>query len=215
MPKNKILNYVPKDGFLLMSKRMFDSPAFRSLSSSSIIVYLLLVRRFNGYNNGEIALSCRDCAKYAKIVRCILQKKPKNTYYAVQREEAVKMLLEGIQIQNSILETAMQGNMIRKDAIVNNIANADTPKYKRRVVAFEESLKTTLRRTRQGERPDLSGVRTTIRQVNTGLKYRLDGNNVDMEVEMIQLYETSVRYDVLANSVMNNFKRINSVFAMR
>jgi len=117
--------------------------------------------------------------------------------------------------QNAILEVAMQGNIVRKDVILNNIANADTPKYKRRVAAFEESLKDSLRRTKPGEKNDLSGVNTTIRQVSKNLKYRLDGNNVDMEVEMLELYETSVRYDVLANSVMNNFKRINSVFALR
>ena len=125
------------------------------------------------------------------------------------------MLLDGVLTQNSILETAMQGNMIRKDVIINNIANVDTPRYKRRVVTFEESLKDSLRRTRAGEKTDLGGVKTTIRKINKDLKYRLDGNNVDMEVEMLELYETSVRYDVLANSVMNNYKRINSVFALR
>jgi len=92
MPKNKILNYVPKDGFLLMSKRMFDSPAFRSLSSSSIIVYLLLVRRFNGYNNGEIALSCRDCAKYAKISRNTAQR----AFFELQEKGFIKLEKQGL-----------------------------------------------------------------------------------------------------------------------
>ena len=125
------------------------------------------------------------------------------------------MLLDGVLQQNSILETAMQGNMIRKDVILNNIANVDTPRYKKRVAAFEESLKDSLRRTRPGQKADMSGVKTTIRKINKDLKYRMDGNNVDMEVEMLELYETSVRYDVLANSVMNNYRRINSVFALR
>ena len=125
------------------------------------------------------------------------------------------MILDGVLTQNSILETAMQGNMVRKDVIINNVANVDTPRYKRKVVAFEESLKDSLRRTRPGEKTDLSGVKTTMRQINKDLKYRLDGNNVDIEVEMLELYETSVRYDVLANSVMNNYRRINSVFALR
>jgi len=125
------------------------------------------------------------------------------------------MLLDGVLTQNSILEAAMQGQQIRKDVILNNIANVDTPNYKRKVVAFEESLKDSLRRAKTGEKPDLDGVKITLRQVNKDLKYRLDGNNVDIEVEMLELYETSVRYDVMANSVMNNYKRINSVFAMR
>ena len=125
------------------------------------------------------------------------------------------MLLDGVLTQNRVLETAMQGNMVRKDVIINNVANVDTPGYKRKVVEFEESLKDSLRRTRPGEKTDLSGVKTTVRNISKDLKYRLDANNVDMEVEMLELYETSVRYDVIAGSVMNNYKRINSVFSLR
>jgi len=154
-------------------------------------------------------------SNYEKIVRCILQKKPKNTLYVVTRQGGIQMLLDGVLTQNSILETAMQGNMIRKDVILNNIANVDTPGYKRKVAVFEESLKDSLRRTRPGEKTDLSGVKTTVRNISKDLKYRLDANNVDMEVEMLELYETSVRYDVIAGSVMNNYKRINSVFSLR
>ena len=125
------------------------------------------------------------------------------------------MLLDGVLTQNRVLETAMQAQSVRRDVVLNNIANVDTPGYKRKVVAFEESLKDSLRRARPGEKLDLSEVRTSIRQINKDLKYRLDGNNVDIEVEMIDLYETAVRYDVLANSVMNNYRRINLVFALR
>ena len=125
------------------------------------------------------------------------------------------MLLDGVLTQNSILDVAMQGNMVRKDVMLNNIANVDTPGYKRKVVAFEESLKNSLRRAKPGEKADLSGVKITMRKVSKDLKYRLDGNNVDIEAEMLELYETSVRYDVLANSVINNYRRINSVFAAR
>lgn len=125
------------------------------------------------------------------------------------------MLLDGMLTQNSILDVAMQGNMVRKDVMLNNIANVDTPGYKRKVVAFEESLKNALRRAKPSKKADLSGVNVTMQKVNKDLKYRLDGNNVDIEAEMLELYETSVRYDVIASSVMNNYRRINSVFAAR
>jgi len=128
------------------------------------------------------------------------------------------MMLNKMIGNNAILETAMQGQQVRKDVILNNIANVDTPKFKKSAVYFEEALKTSIRRSNArgvGQPVDLSGVKPTVRQINTALKYRLDGNNVDIEAEMLDLYETSVRYDVKATSIMNNFKRINTVLSAR
>jgi len=68
MPKRKKPVY-KKGHFLVLYDELLDSPAFRSLSNAAVVVLILLKRRFNGRNNGEIALSCRDCAKCAKMSR--------------------------------------------------------------------------------------------------------------------------------------------------
>lgn len=125
------------------------------------------------------------------------------------------MILDKLMTQNSVLESAMQGTMVRKDVILNNIANADTPGFKKKTVLFEESLKDSVRRYEQTGKLDLSNVSPTIQKMHSSLNYRIDENNVDIETEMIDLYETSVRYDTMANSVMNNYKRINSVLSAR
>jgi len=41
------------------------------------------------------------------------------------------------------------------------------------------------------------------------LNYRIDENNVDIEFEMAQLYQNSVRLDVMAMGIMNHYRILN------
>ena len=45
---------------------MYDSDAFQDLTPIARCIILELRRRFNGSNNGEISLSCREVAKKCK-----------------------------------------------------------------------------------------------------------------------------------------------------
>lgn len=40
---------------------------------------------------------------------------------------------------------------------------------------------------------------------------RLDGNNVDIESEMVQLAKNSIKYDTLIQRISSDFRRIKSV----
>jgi hypothetical protein len=51
-------------GYIMLIHPLFDSLAYRSLSSRSRDVLMLLLRRYNGLNNGEISLSCREVESY-------------------------------------------------------------------------------------------------------------------------------------------------------
>lgn len=46
---------------------MFDSPAWRHLPSEAQALWLHIRRRYNGTNNGEIPLSCREAAELLNI----------------------------------------------------------------------------------------------------------------------------------------------------
>ena len=48
-------------------RSMQDSEAWRSLSLSGRCVWLEIMNRFNGHNNGEIPLSCREAAELCNI----------------------------------------------------------------------------------------------------------------------------------------------------
>ncbi len=108
---------------------------------------------------------------------------------------------------NSLLELGLQASIIKNDVSQNNIANADTPNYKRQVVNFDEQLKTEVEKARTTGNFNKMNTVPTI--VTDPTSYRLDGNSVDINTEMVALYQNSIKYDMLANSVTNNLKRLN------
>ena len=124
-------------------------------------------------------------------------------------------MLNDLFMQNDILGTAMQASAVRNDVIANNIANAEVPGYKRKDVQFETYLREALDDAKKTGRLDLSKVRPVLVTEHAGYNYRIDGANVDIEQEMVDLYQNSVKYDTLAGSVINNYKRINLVSTTR
>ena len=109
----------------------------------------------------------------------------------------------------------------RQTLILNNMANDDTPGYKRQDIEFESVL-----------RKELLGVHETSleRAVNKldddghkveGIEYtdyghysyRLDGNNVDMDTENVELASETLRYQALMTSATNEINRFKSVIS--
>jgi len=108
-----------------------------------------------------------------------------------------------------ILGAAMQAATVRDGVIAHNIANADTPGFKRNVVRFEDTLAAAVADFRSTGRLDLSNLRTRIDLEFDWLNYRIDENNVDIEFEMVQLYQNSMRFDVMATGIMNHYRILN------
>lgn len=123
------------------------------------------------------------------------------------------MFFDYMFIQNDILGSAMQAAVVRSDIINNNIANADVPGFKKKTVSFEKYLREKL--DIYGATPEmgLEKIKPVIQVTHGKSDYRIDENNVDIESEMVDLYQNSAKYDVLASGVINNYKRINSVFS--
>ncbi len=119
-------------------------------------------------------------------------------------------MLDNMFINNDVLGTALQASAFKNDVIQNNIANADTPNYKKRNVNFEATLQKELNSSFVTGEINFDNLKPTIE--TDPLSYRMDGNNVDMNIEMVEMYKNSVKYDTLAQSVMSNYKRINVVF---
>jgi flagellar basal-body rod protein FlgB len=88
----------------------------------------------------------------------------------------------------------------RHEVLSNNIANVNTPGYKRQDVSFEASLAEALDgadgRSRGVGSNALDGVEHSV-VTNSSTSMRLDGNNVDIDHEMAQLAENNVRYNAL------------------
>ncbi|MCP1102501.1 flagellar basal-body rod protein FlgB [Aequitasia blattaphilus] len=80
----------------------------------------------------------------------------------------------------------------------NNIANAETPGYKSKYVTFEENFKSKLLE-----------ANTRIKE-NSSESARLDGNNVNTEVQMIELTRTALQYQYGIESVNKDFTRLGT-----
>lgn len=110
-----------------------------------------------------------------------------------------------------LLEKGLDALSARQQAVSNNLANVETPNYKAVDVAFERSLRQAMDRSS----PTLAMQRTSDEHLKTphlaeemedldyrvfqrsGTSMRLDGNNVDVETEMVRLAETAMRYQSL------------------
>ncbi len=124
-----------------------------------------------------------------------------------------------------ILQRAMSASLLRQEVIADNIANADTPHFKRSEVAFESELARALegydprpfpeaitnKRHIPFYRPkDYREVKPIV-YVDYTTSYRNDGNNVDIEKEMVDAKENALRYMAMAQRVSDNFKLLSIV----
>ena len=119
------------------------------------------------------------------------------------------MLFDRMYVQSDILGSALHASFLRNDVIVNNLANSDTPDYKRKAVDFEASLAKALDNYKRTGELDLSNTKPTIRTIYERFNYRIDKNNVDVELEMASLYQNSIKYDTIINSIQNNSRRLS------
>jgi flagellar basal-body rod protein FlgB len=125
------------------------------------------------------------------------------------------MLTQAMHNQNRVLGAAMHATGARIDVIMNNIANNDTPGFVASTVDFEAALGQAIDNWRATGRLDLSRVSPGLRTQDPGFAFRMDGNSVDMESEMVRLYTNVVKYETMVNSVMNNSRRLNMAISGR
>ena len=117
----------------------------------------------------------------------------------------------------NVLDKAADASWIRNEAIANNIANVDTPGYKRQDVNFEEQLRKAMKNSRYtsiDERVanvDLEKLNPITYRDHSTLSYRLDGNNVDIDTENVELASNQIRYQGLTDSITKHFQGLQSV----
>ena len=109
----------------------------------------------------------------------------------------------------------------RQTLILNNMANDETPGYKRQDIEFESVLRKELLDVhetsleRAVNKLDDDGHKVEgIEYTDYGhYSYRLDGNNVDMDTENVELASETLRYQALMTSTTNEFNRFKSVIS--
>lgn len=134
--------------------------------------------------------------------------------FAFLQERMIHMVLSNAYNYINVLDKAADSSWVRNDVLANNIANADTPNYKRKDVQFETYLSNAVAGTDSLDETvaniDLSTLESTTYTEQAGLSYREDGNNVDISTENVELAKNQLKYYTLVNSVNQEFGRLKS-----
>jgi flagellar basal-body rod protein FlgB len=97
---------------------------------------------------------------------------------------------------------------LRQEAIASNVANAETPGYKRMDLApsFATELRASL------ARGDLAQAAATIQPTLTedvhARSVRPDGNSVEIERELLEMNKNSAEHEYLGSVVTYNLKQL-------
>ena len=117
----------------------------------------------------------------------------------------------------NVLDKAADASWTRNEIIANNIANVDTPYYKRQDLNFEDELERALGhskyKTMDQKVANLKNKHLEPRVVNdySGFSYRLDKNNVDIDTENVTLAANQVKYQGLMAGLKSEFHNLSQV----
>lgn len=115
----------------------------------------------------------------------------------------------------NVLNKAADASWKRNEVIANNIANVNTPGYKRKDVQFESFLMTALTGDdsldKRVSKIRMDRLKAEVYTDYSNLSYRLDGNNVDIDTETANLAENQIRYYSLMDSITQEFNRLKMV----
>ena len=129
------------------------------------------------------------------------------------------MLNTGVYDYIDVLGKAANASWLRNEVINNNIANVNTPGYKRQDVAFDDTLAIELKKTgttqvdldKRVANADSARLEGRIYTDSTNYSYRIDGNNVDIDTENVELASNEIKYNGLISSINAEFARLKSV----
>ncbi|MEL7649225.1 MAG: flagellar basal body rod protein FlgB [Sedimentibacter sp.] len=115
----------------------------------------------------------------------------------------------------NLMNKSLDGLWLRQQATMENIANYSTPGYKSKSVDFESFLKSNLDSLNQTASEANSKIKSSsiIIEENGDQSMRLDGNNVDLEKENLQLAKTQLQYMYTVTEMNSYFSKLKSVIS--
>lgn len=111
---------------------------------------------------------------------------------------------------------------LRQEVISNNIANVNTPNFKKSDVVFEELLAKEIGMDDSGRLPlvrthdrhlpvgMIGGAKASIEEDDT-TTMRVDNNNVDIDIEMASLAKNQLYYNAMATELGGYVNKLKNV----
>ena len=119
----------------------------------------------------------------------------------------------------NVLDKAADASWKRETVLANNIANVNTPGYKRKDLDFEGVLKQELGRCKHTsldtkiDNLHMDHLNPSVYTDLSNYSYRLDGNNVDIDAEEVEYASEQIRYQGITAGINNEFNRMKTVIS--
>lgn len=121
-----------------------------------------------------------------------------------------------------LLTKSLDVTSLRNEIIADNIANVDTPNFKRREIVFSKKLQAVLEKldtydelplkksnnrhfSLEADNNSLINCHPEIVEMKN-TRYRNDNNNVDIDVEMAESTKNKLNYDLLSECMNHELK---------
>ena len=120
-------------------------------------------------------------------------------------------------------KTAMDGLSARQAAISQNMANVDTPGYRAKTISFENAVRAVMEndgsfKMKMTDTDHIAANNMTKKAsavFRPGGSRRADGNNVDIDVEMVDMNETDLRFQTITQLVNGRFRLLKEIINSR
>lgn len=113
-----------------------------------------------------------------------------------------------------LMEKSMGFLWTKQAAILDNIANAETPNYKPKTVTFEETIRSKLEAARSGVKP-----RQSVRKVLDGSEFavtehldstRMDENGVNVTAQSVEAIRNAYQMRYVLNAINSDLKLVHA-----
>jgi flagellar basal-body rod protein FlgB len=107
------------------------------------------------------------------------------------------------------LERAISGASLRQSVLANNLANAETPGFRRMDVNFHDSLAQAMQ---SGDSATIEAVQFTPQQDQQTM--RADGNGVDVDTESAAMAKNGLEYEALVSVAKSRIEIVQSAMGV-
>ncbi len=120
------------------------------------------------------------------------------------------------QVDNyQLAQKLLDATVLRQEAIASNVANAETPGYRRLDISpdFEAQLKS--RMSNSDTASTIGSLKPQLAEDLTARSIRPDGNTVEIEHELLAMNQNAVQHEYLTEVISNNLKQLRMAITGR
>ncbi|GAN34069.1 MAG: flagellar basal body rod protein FlgB [Candidatus Brocadia sp. AMX2] len=118
-------------------------------------------------------------------------------------------MITGIDKSINLLEKMLDVSAIKHKVIANNIANINTPGYKKMEVSFAEQLEKVIKDNSMNKFDSLQ-PKIVLSKEDANGTVRNDGNNVDMDKEVSSLMKNTLSYNIYTQLLAKKMESLKS-----